>query len=168
VTHGSTAKVQLLLQFSVLQATYLGRTSAANFCMGVMWHEYTPHALGRLKGIKAHAHAEQWWSLRTLQMRCTLMLSRQGRRLPALDWNDGSPVGPLACHSYQLHKALADVFGRDAIGYREVETVQVCAAATLESADRGWAACPATRLPAFLTGSCSDDQAALQEPHGRC
>jgi hypothetical protein len=43
----------------------------------------------------------------------------------ALDWNDGSPVGPLARHSYHLHRQLADVFGQDAIGYREVDTLQV-------------------------------------------
>lgn len=43
----------------------------------------------------------------------------------ALDWNDGSPVGLLARHSYQLHHKLADVFGRDVIGYREVDTLQV-------------------------------------------
>lgn len=43
----------------------------------------------------------------------------------ALDWNDGTPVGPLARHSYALHAQLADTFGRDNIGYREVDTIQV-------------------------------------------
>jgi glycine/D-amino acid oxidase-like deaminating enzyme len=36
----------------------------------------------------------------------------------ALDWNDGSPVGPLARKSYALHQELAREFGAEAIGYR--------------------------------------------------
>lgn len=40
--------------------------------------------------------------------------------------NDGSPVGPLARRSYELHRQLAEQFGAEAIGYREVDTLQVC------------------------------------------
>eukprot|EP00878_Enallax_costatus_P025033 GHUV01026754.1.p1 GENE.GHUV01026754.1~~GHUV01026754.1.p1 ORF type:complete len:141 (+),score=34.32 GHUV01026754.1:70-492(+) len=43
----------------------------------------------------------------------------------AFDWNDGSPVGPLARHSYMLHAELAKTFGRETIGYREVDTIKV-------------------------------------------
>jgi glycine/D-amino acid oxidase-like deaminating enzyme len=43
----------------------------------------------------------------------------------ALDWNDSSPVGPLARRSYALHAELAERFGRGTIGYREVDTIQV-------------------------------------------
>lgn len=47
----------------------------------------------------------------------------------ALDWNDGSPVGPLARKSYALHKELAQEFGAEAVGYRAVSTLSVAAAA---------------------------------------
>ena len=46
----------------------------------------------------------------------------------ALDWNDSSPVGPLARLSYRLHPQLAaelrEQLGRD-VGYRTVHTWQV-------------------------------------------
>ncbi len=42
----------------------------------------------------------------------------------ALDWNDGSPVGPLARLSYGLHRRLAGELGQD-VGYRDVDTLQV-------------------------------------------
>lgn len=47
----------------------------------------------------------------------------------ALDWNDSSPVGPLARRSYALHAELAERFGRETIGYREVDTIQVAGSA---------------------------------------
>lgn len=46
----------------------------------------------------------------------------------ALDWNDSSPVGPLARLSYALHKELAKTLGEDT-GYREVRTFSVTASA---------------------------------------
>eukprot|EP00884_Botryococcus_braunii_P008047 jgi/Botrbrau1/17243/Bobra.0015s0004.4 len=55
----------------------------------------------------------------------------------ALDWNDGSPVGPLARRSFALHQHLADTFGAEAIGYRRVTTLQVAAAAKGEKRKRG-------------------------------
>uniref|UniRef100_A0A061QYQ9 Fad-dependent oxidoreductase family protein n=1 Tax=Tetraselmis sp. GSL018 TaxID=582737 RepID=A0A061QYQ9_9CHLO len=42
-----------------------------------------------------------------------------------LDWNDGSPVGPLARASFELHEKLADEFGREQLGYRKLDTVAV-------------------------------------------
>ena len=43
----------------------------------------------------------------------------------ALDWNDGSAVGPLARKSFALHQELADALGASNIGYRRLtcETV---------------------------------------------
>jgi hypothetical protein len=46
----------------------------------------------------------------------------------ALDWNDSSPVGPLARLSYALHRELAQTLGVDT-GYREVRTFSVAASA---------------------------------------
>ncbi|EFJ41465.1 hypothetical protein VOLCADRAFT_98510 [Volvox carteri f. nagariensis] len=43
----------------------------------------------------------------------------------ALDWNDSSPVGPLARLSYRLHEQLAGQLGAERIGYRTVHTLQV-------------------------------------------
>jgi glycine/D-amino acid oxidase-like deaminating enzyme len=42
----------------------------------------------------------------------------------ALDWNDGTPVGPLARASYELHHELSRGLGVD-VGYRQVETLLV-------------------------------------------
>ncbi len=42
----------------------------------------------------------------------------------ALDWNDETPVGPLARAGYGLHAELAVQFGSD-VGYRRVETLLV-------------------------------------------
>ena len=44
----------------------------------------------------------------------------------ALDWNDGTPMGPLARAGFQLHRELAATLGRD-IGHRPVETLMVAA-----------------------------------------
>eukprot|EP01062_Namystynia_karyoxenos_P022414 TRINITY_DN18594_c0_g1_i2.p1 TRINITY_DN18594_c0_g1~~TRINITY_DN18594_c0_g1_i2.p1 ORF type:complete len:376 (+),score=97.26 TRINITY_DN18594_c0_g1_i2:72-1130(+) len=41
----------------------------------------------------------------------------------ALDWNDSSPVGPLARKSFALHKELAEKFGAERIGYRALGCV---------------------------------------------
>jgi hypothetical protein len=54
-----------------------------------------------------------------------LMLAGKAGGFLALDWNDGSPVGPLARHSYALHAQLAEVFVSKAIGYRQLDTIQV-------------------------------------------
>ena len=42
----------------------------------------------------------------------------------ALDWNDATPVGPLARASYRLHAELARELGTD-VGYRQIETLLV-------------------------------------------
>src|SRR5215471_13302589 len=39
----------------------------------------------------------------------------------ALDWCDGSPLGPLARRSFALHASLAEELGND-WGYRRLET----------------------------------------------
>ena len=36
----------------------------------------------------------------------------------ALDWNDGSPVGPLARKSFALHEELARALGETTVDYR--------------------------------------------------
>eukprot|EP00879_Flechtneria_rotunda_P003899 GHRR01004139.1.p2 GENE.GHRR01004139.1~~GHRR01004139.1.p2 ORF type:complete len:358 (+),score=109.03 GHRR01004139.1:58-1131(+) len=66
----------------------------------------------------------------------------------ALDWNDNSPVGPLARRSYALHKQLADTLGRETIGYREVDTIQVVGSAVPPRARSKWS----VNLPAWLDG----------------
>lgn len=48
----------------------------------------------------------------------------------ALDWNDFSPVGPLARRSFQLHQDLADTLGADKIQYRRL----TCAAISVNPA----------------------------------
>jgi glycine/D-amino acid oxidase-like deaminating enzyme len=40
----------------------------------------------------------------------------------ALDWNDSSPIGPLARRSYALHAELAQELGAESTGYRPVNT----------------------------------------------
>ena len=47
----------------------------------------------------------------------------------ALDWCDGSPLGPLARASYAMHAKLASSLGRDC-GYREMTTLGVAASAS--------------------------------------
>lgn len=42
----------------------------------------------------------------------------------ALDWNDATPVGPLARASFALHAELAERFGPE-VGYRRLETLLV-------------------------------------------
>ncbi len=42
----------------------------------------------------------------------------------ALDWNDATPLGPLARASYGLHAELAVELGTD-VGYRQIETLLV-------------------------------------------
>lgn len=44
----------------------------------------------------------------------------------ALDWNDATPVGPLARASFALHRELAATLGRD-VGYRPMEALMVAA-----------------------------------------
>lgn len=48
----------------------------------------------------------------------------------ALDWNDWSPVGPLARRSFQLHQELADTLGAEEIQYRRL----TCAAISVNPA----------------------------------
>ena len=43
----------------------------------------------------------------------------------ALDWNDGSPVGPLSRKSFALHAELADQLGAEAIDYRRLTCAAV-------------------------------------------
>jgi hypothetical protein len=47
----------------------------------------------------------------------------------ALDWNDASPVGPLARTSYALHQQLAQTL--PGTGYRPVNTLQVSGSSSL-------------------------------------
>lgn len=46
----------------------------------------------------------------------------------ALDWNDGSPTGPLTHRSFALHQALADELGAESIQYRRL----TCAAIAVD------------------------------------
>jgi glycine/D-amino acid oxidase-like deaminating enzyme len=50
----------------------------------------------------------------------------------ALDWNDGTPVGPLARLSFALHRELATALDGDT-GYRGVETLMAAAGETIRS-----------------------------------
>ena len=43
----------------------------------------------------------------------------------ALDWNDHSPLGPLARRSFDLHQELANTFGSDTIMYRRLTCASV-------------------------------------------
>lgn len=43
----------------------------------------------------------------------------------ALDWNDHSPVGPLARRSFELHQELADALGADKIQYRRLTCASI-------------------------------------------
>ena len=49
----------------------------------------------------------------------------------ARDWNDGSPVGPLARRSFELHAELAAGLGAE-WGYRRLDTLSVVASARRE------------------------------------
>ncbi len=51
----------------------------------------------------------------------------------ALDWCDGTPLGPLARRSFVLHKALAETLPSD-YGYRTLDTLSVTATDDSESA----------------------------------
>eukprot|EP00977_Amphora_coffeiformis_P022928 scaffold11843_cov152-Amphora_coffeaeformis.AAC.8 len=46
----------------------------------------------------------------------------------ALDWNDGSPTGPLTHRSFALHQELADELGAESIQYRRL----TCAAIVVD------------------------------------
>ncbi len=54
----------------------------------------------------------------------------------ALDWNDNSPLGALARHSFRLHEQLADDSGKN-WGFRRVETLSVAASATRDVSGYG-------------------------------
>ena len=43
----------------------------------------------------------------------------------ALDWNDGSPIGPLTRRSFALHEELADTLGRSTVDYRRLTCAAV-------------------------------------------
>ena len=51
----------------------------------------------------------------------------------ALDWTDGSPMGPLARKSFALHEELAEAFGAGAIDYRRL----TCEAVAVDGGARG-------------------------------
>ena len=65
----------------------------------------------------------------------------------ALDWNDRSPVGPLARASYALHKELSQTLKNDTgidIQYRELDTYSLSAApytTKSRSNDQNWIDC---------------------------
>jgi glycine/D-amino acid oxidase-like deaminating enzyme len=67
----------------------------------------------------------------------------------ALDWCDGSPLGPLARKSYAMHGELAKTLGRDC-GYRAMTTLGVAA-----SARGGVDADNAGAGAAWLDGDCA-------------
>lgn len=46
----------------------------------------------------------------------------------ALDWSDGTPLGPLMRASFALHREIAAELGADALGYRPMEAVMTAAA----------------------------------------
>lgn len=46
----------------------------------------------------------------------------------ALDWCDGTPLGPLARASFALHRELADRLGAERIGYRPMRALMTAAA----------------------------------------
>jgi glycine/D-amino acid oxidase-like deaminating enzyme len=67
----------------------------------------------------------------------------------ALDWCDGSPLGPLARKSYAMHAELSRSLGRD-YGYRALTTYGVAAdAGGAVSAGNGGMDCP------WLDGDCA-------------
>lgn len=51
----------------------------------------------------------------------------------ALDWNDYSPVGPLARRSFELHQEIADSLGADKLDYRRL----TCAAIAVSGSGGG-------------------------------
>jgi glycine/D-amino acid oxidase-like deaminating enzyme len=74
----------------------------------------------------------------TIIERCELAAAASGKAggFLAADWSDGSPVGPLARASFQLHDELAREIGADTIDYRRL----TCAAVAV--ADRASAPAP--------------------------
>eukprot|EP00980_Cylindrotheca_fusiformis_P011824 scaffold2816_cov121-Cylindrotheca_fusiformis.AAC.40 len=47
----------------------------------------------------------------------------------ARDWNDYSPIGPLATRSFDLHQTLADTLGAESIQYRRLTCAAISATA---------------------------------------
>ena len=87
----------------------------------------------------------------TVIERCGIAAAASGkaRGFLALDWCDGSPMGPLARLSFALHAELAERLGTD-YGFRRVDTLLVAAA------DKGpVAAYPGRETPAWLDGNCA-------------
>ena len=46
----------------------------------------------------------------------------------ALDWSDGTPLGPLMRASFALHREIAEELGAERLGYRPMEAVMTAAA----------------------------------------
>jgi glycine/D-amino acid oxidase-like deaminating enzyme len=67
----------------------------------------------------------------------------------ALDWCDGSPLGPLARRSFELHADLAARF-EGAWGYRRLDTLSVLASAGRQSGTQY-----RSQLPAWIGGSAA-------------
>ncbi|PNW71927.1 hypothetical protein CHLRE_16g671450v5 [Chlamydomonas reinhardtii] len=74
----------------------------------------------------------------------------------ALDWNDSSPVGPLARLSYRLHPQLAaelrEQLGRD-VGYRTVHTWQVVGVEAVPAGAKGGRLRGSEALPDWVDGN---------------
>ncbi|GLC75000.1 hypothetical protein PLESTF_001582200 [Pleodorina starrii] len=70
----------------------------------------------------------------------------------ALDWNDSSPVGPLARLSYRLHTQLADQLGAERLGYRGVHTLQVVGVEKPPGGGGGRRLRGAEKLPDWVDG----------------
>ena len=64
----------------------------------------------------------------TIIERCEVACAASGKAggFLAQDWCDGSPLGPLARKSFELHAGLAQTFGAD-YGYRQMVTLSVTA-----------------------------------------
>ncbi|KAG2451202.1 hypothetical protein HYH02_003809 [Chlamydomonas schloesseri] len=75
----------------------------------------------------------------------------------ALDWNDNSPVGPLARLSYGLHPRLAaDLaaeLGERDVGYRAVHTWQVVGVEAVPAGVKGGRLKGSDALPAWIDGN---------------
>jgi len=88
----------------------------------------------------------------TLIERCGVACAASGKAggFLALDWCDGSPLGPLARHSFALHAELAQTHGH-AYGYRRMTTLAVVAGE--QDLDLGPRQTP--RELAWLDGQCA-------------
>jgi glycine/D-amino acid oxidase-like deaminating enzyme len=80
----------------------------------------------------------------------------------ALDWNDNSPLGELARHSFRLHERLAGGFADD-WGFRHLETLSVAASTSRDISRLGRGPLPDWIHPgAALQGLLGTEQTTAQ------